>query len=271
MLPGNTDFIADPFNIAFLGLFALILTAVAVTLVRIGLRTRETIARGKAASMLWHEEFEELPASARGCRHAMTGELPGRTCARAFDCKGCETHAKLVAEGKMLAPADAAGFDVPTDRLYHRGHAWLKPLDDGTVAVGLDDLATRLVGRPDALDLPAVGAKLAENGPAFRLSAGRARVRVASPVTGDVVEQGALDKGFLLRVRPDGPLDTRALLSGREAAAFFAREMDRLQLAISGARGVPALADGGLPVGDLSKAIPAGDRDRVLGEMLLEA
>ena len=32
MLPGNTDFIADPFNIAFLGLFALILTAVAVTL-----------------------------------------------------------------------------------------------------------------------------------------------------------------------------------------------------------------------------------------------
>ena len=48
MLPGNTDFIADPFNIAFLGLFALILTAVAVTLVRIGLRTRETIARGKA-------------------------------------------------------------------------------------------------------------------------------------------------------------------------------------------------------------------------------
>ncbi|MHB1047181.1 MAG: glycine cleavage system protein H [Thermoanaerobaculia bacterium] len=269
MLPGNTDFIADPFNIAFLGLFALILTAVAVTLVRIGLRTRETIARGKAASMLWHEEFEELPASARGCRHAMTGELPGRTCPRAFDCKGCETHAKLVAEGRMPAPADAAGFDVPTDRLYHRGHAWLKPLEDGTVAIGLDDLATRLVGKPDAVVLPAVGSTLSENGPALRLRAGKARVRVASPVTGKVVEHGSLSSDFLLRVAPDGPLDTRALLTPREAAAWFSRELDRLQLALSGS--IPALADGGLPVGDLSKAIPEDDRDRVLGEMLLEA
>ncbi len=269
MLPGNTDFIADPFNIAFLGLFALILTAVAVTLVRIGLRTRETIARGKAASMLWHEEFEELPASARGCRHAMTGELPGRTCPRAFDCKGCETHAKLVAEGKAPAPADAAGFDVPTDRLYHRGHAWLKPLEDGTVAIGLDDLASRLVGTPDAVVLPAVGASLSENGPALRLRAGKARVRVASPVTGKVVEHGSLSSDFLLRVKPEGELDTRALLTPREAAAWFSRELDRLQLALSG--GAPALADGGLPVGDLSKAIPEDDRDRVLGEMLLEA
>ncbi|MBK9089245.1 MAG: hypothetical protein IPL90_09450 [Holophagales bacterium] len=72
-------------------------------------------------------------------------------------------------------------------------------------------------------------------------------------------------------MKPDGPLDTRSLLSGHEAAAFFSRELDRLQLAISGARGIQALADGGLPVGDLSKAIPEEDRDRVLGEMLLES
>jgi len=271
MLPGNTDFIADPFNIAFLGLFALILTAVAVTLVRVGLRTRETIVRGKAASMLWHEEFEELPASAKGCRHAMTGELPGRACARAFDCKGCETHARLVAEGKVLPPAETAGFDVPTDRLYHRGHAWLKPLEDGTVAIGLDDLASRLVGKPDALVLPAVGSSLSENGPALRLRSGKARVRVASPVSGKVVEHGSLSSDFLLRVKPEGELDTRALLTPREAGAYLSRELDRLQLALSGAHGVATLADGGLPVGDLSKAIPAEDRDRVLGEMLLEA
>ncbi len=271
MLPGNTDFIADPFNIAFLGLFALILTAVAVTLVRIGLRTRETIARGKAASMLWHEEFEELPASARGCRHAMTGELPGRTCPRAFDCKGCEKHAELASLSPALPAADESGLDIPNDRLYHRGHAWLKPLPDGTVAVGLDDLASRLVGKPDAVDLPAVGARVDENGPALRLRAGNARVRVASPVTGEVVERGSLAGPFLLRVKPTAPLDTRALLTPHEAAAYFTREIDRLQLAISGARGVLALADGGLPVADLSKAIPAADRARVLGEMLLES
>ena len=271
MLPGNTDFIADPFNVVFLGVFALVLLTVVSTLAVAFVSAGRAVARGKAASILWHEEFEELPASAKGCRHAFTGELPGRRCERAFDCAGCETHARLVADAREIPLPETGGFDVPTDRLYHRGHAWLKPLPDGSVALGLDDLATRLVGTPDAVELPAVGSRLAENGPALRLKAGRARVRVASPVTGEIVELGTPEKGFLLRVKPDGPLDTRALLSPREAAAYLARELDRLQLAISGARGLPALADGGLPVGDLSKAIPDEDRDRVLGEMLLEA
>ena len=270
MLPGNTDFIADPFNIAFLGVFALVILTVASTLVLAFVRTRSAVARGKAAQMLWHEEFEELPASAKSCRHAFTGELPGRRCARAFDCKGCAEHAELVPHSPALPVADESGLDIPNDRLYHRGHAWLKPLDDGTVAVGLDDLANRLVGDA-SVDLPPVGARLDENGPALRLRAGNARVRVASPVTGDVVERGSLSGPYLLRVRPIVPLDTRALLTPREAAAYFTRELERLQLAISGARGVPALADGGLPVADLSKAIPAGDRDRVLGEMLLQS
>ena len=271
MLPGNTDFILDPANVIFLGVFALVILTVVSTLAVAFVSARRAVVRGKAAEMLWHEEFEELAPSAKECRHAFTGELPGRHCERAFDCKGCEKHAQLVADAKELPPPDASGFDVPADRLYHRGHAWLKPLPDGTVAVGLDDLATRLVGKPDAIDLPAVGSRIAENGPALRLKAGRARVRVASPVTGEVVEQGSPEKGFLLRVKPAGALDTRALLTPREAAAFLTRELDRLQLAISGARGVPALADGGLPVGDLSRAIPDEDRDRVLGEMLLQS
>ncbi len=271
MLPGNTDFILDPAHLIFLSAFALVLVVVTGTLAYAIVSARRAVARGQAASILWHEEFEELPASARSCRHALTGELPGRRCERAFDCRGCETHARLVADAKALPAFDTGGFDVPADRLYHRGHAWVKPLDDGTVTLGLDDLASRLVGKPDTLDLPAVGERLSENGPAFRLSAGKARVRVASPVTGEIVEQGSLAKGFLLRVRPDGPLDTRSLLSGNEASAFFSRELDRLQLALSGAHGIPALADGGLPVGDLSKAIPEEDRDRVLGEMLLES
>ncbi|MBK9376348.1 MAG: hypothetical protein IPN03_22165 [Holophagales bacterium] len=271
MLPGNTDFILDPANVIFLGVFALVLVVVVGTLASAIVSARRAVARGQAASILWHEDFEELPASARSCRHDLTGELPGRHCERAFDCKGCETHARLVADAKPLPSYDAGGFFVLADRLYHRGHAWLKAEEDGTVTLGLDDLATRLVGTPDALVLPAVGERLAENGPAFRLKAGKARVRVASPVSGEVVETGSFAKGFLLRVKPDGPLDTRALLSGREAAAFFGRERDRLQLVLSAAQGIPALADGGLLVGDLSKAIPDEDRDRVLGEMLLEA
>ena len=42
-------------------------------------------------------------------------------------------------------------------RVRFKGH-----LPGGTVAVGLDDLASRLVGRPDAVGLPPVGARLDE-------------------------------------------------------------------------------------------------------------
>ena len=152
MLPGNTDFILDPANVIFLGVFALVILTVAATLVVAAVRTRNAFARGKAASMLWHEEFEELPATAKGCRHAFTGELPGRRCERAFDCKGCEKHAELLASGESPAIHVESGLDIPNDRLYHRGHAWLKPLEDGTVAVGLDDLASRLAETADVAE-----------------------------------------------------------------------------------------------------------------------
>ena len=31
------------------------------------------------------------------CRHVLTGEFQSRECPNAFDCRHCETHAKLIA------------------------------------------------------------------------------------------------------------------------------------------------------------------------------
>ena len=269
MFPSDTDSSSTRPNMIFLGVLSLVLWSSSGRSPRRSSRPgapspppghRDPLARGVRGSSPSAPQLPPRPDR----------ELPGPRCERAFDCRGATTHARLVADAKPLPAIDAGGFFVLADRLYQRPRL-VKAEEDGTVTLGLDDLASVSSGHPTPLVLPAVGERLAENGPAFRLKAGKARVRVASPVSGEVVETGSFAKGFLLRVKPDGPLDTRALLSGREAAAFFGRERDRLQLVLSAAQGIPALADGGVLVGDLSSAIPEEDRDRVLGEMLLES
>jgi hypothetical protein len=110
------------------------------------------------------------------------------------------------------------------------------------------------------------------NGTAFRFHKREARVRVLSPVDGEVVETGGVDRGFFLRVKPlAGPIDMRHLLRDAEVKPWLMRELERLQLALTmeGAS-IPSLADGGVPVADIAAAYPHTDWDAVCGEMFLE-
>ena len=46
------------------------------------------------------------------------------------------------------------GAPLPQDRLYHRGHTWVRREEDGTYNIGLDDFIRRLIGNPDLIELP---------------------------------------------------------------------------------------------------------------------
>lgn len=250
---------------------------VATTLVNALWRARRALAKGGAEAIRWHSDFHDLPAGDRTCRHVLTGEFKHRECPHAFDCRECVTHAKLVAlrPAAVEAPdaeADIFGMSFPLGRFYHRGHTWVKPEDDGTVTIGIDDFGARLLGRPDAIELPEPGSRIQTNGTAFRVHKREADVRVLSPVDGEVVETGGADRGFLLRVKPiEGGMDMRHLLRGAEIKPWLMRELERLQLALTmeGAS-VPSLADGGVPVADIAAAYPATDWDAVCGEMFME-
>src|SRR5512142_98168 len=159
MFPGIYDFHWDAGHIIFLGIFYAVLVVVAST-ITIALRRAIHDFRGNRADALrWHEEFEDLPDQWRHCRHEMTGETPNRICPNAFDCRECIEHPKFLAARKAGALPEirdrrVAGFEVPADRLYHRGHTWVKQEQGGIVTVGLDDLASHLMGKPDLLRLP---------------------------------------------------------------------------------------------------------------------
>ena len=230
-------------QIIFLGLFYMVLLVVTVTMV---IALKRSMTPHRAEAVRWHADFEDLPERARICRHEH------RSCENGFDCRKCEEHAKFAAPEP--AGSTVAGFQLHADRLYHRGHTWVRPESDGTVTIGLDGLAALLLDRAD-IGWPQPGTRLVTNGTAFEAMKNGVRVRVLSPVDGEVLGVA----GNELRVRPDNH-DLRHLLNATEARPWLLREAERLQLSVSG-----ALADGGLPVDD----IPPQSAENVYGLMFL--
>jgi glycine cleavage system H lipoate-binding protein len=275
MLPWNYGFHWNPGTVIFLGAFYTVLVVVAATLIAAALRSRRELAAHQEESIRWHSDFHDLPAADRVCRHVLTGEFERRECPHAFDCRECETHARLIAMRPVAQPPDAEeeifGMSFPLDRFYHRGHTWARPESDGTVTIGLDDLGQRLLGVPDTVRLPAAGAHIQANGTAFHVSKRGADIAVLSPVDGEVVAGGSSASGWYLKVKPDstGELATRHLLRGAEIRPWLLREMERLQLALTAEGAAPALADGGIPVADIAASYPRADWDAVCGEMFL--
>jgi len=276
VLPWNYGFEWNAGHIIFLGSFYTVLVVVVTTVVSAALRSRRALLEQRVEEIGWHSDFHDLPARDRVCRHVLTGEFTSRECPHAFDCRECATHARLIERhpgARSEGPEEEIfGMSFPLDRLYHRGHAWAHPEPDGTVTVGLDEIGSRLLGVPDAVDLPPAGARVHANGTAFHFRKRNADVRVLSPVDGEVVEAGGPERGWYLRVKPEssGELAFRHLLRGAEVRPWLMREMERLQLALSAEDTAPSLADGGVPVADIAAAYPEADWDAVCGEMFLQ-
>jgi len=250
----------------FMGAFFSVLTVVTVTLAFALWRSLR--AMPKAEEIRWHSDFHDLPPADRVCRHVLTGEFRSRECPNAFDCRLCQTHARMP---KAAAACDDEiyGMPFPLDRFYHRGHTWARREADGTVTVGLDELGKRLIGPPDAVDLPEPGVRVHANGTAFRIRRREADVRVLSPVDGEVVKAGGPGQDWYLQIRPENDNFTH-LLRDAEVRPWVMREIERLQLALT-AEGAPAsLADGGVPVDDIAASYPKTDWDAVCGEMFLQ-
>ena len=189
MFPGIDGFHWTVGHVIFLSLFFAVVATILATLVFAGLRTKRDFRTNRAIELCWKSDFAELPESERRCRHELAGRVVSRTCDNAFDCRRCGKYAQFAVLPATGLTRDL-GLHYPEDRLYHRGHTWVKPAEDGTFTVGLDELADHLVGNPDSIELPKVGWEIELNQTAWRMKKNGREIDVRAPIEGTIVAVG---------------------------------------------------------------------------------
>lgn len=273
MFPGIDGFHFTFGHITFLLLFFAVTVTIAATVISAVWRTAREFRSNRAIELCWKSDFSELPESDRRCRHELAGRVISRTCDNAFDCRHCTKYSQF-AVLPTTGLARSLGLDYSDDRYYSRGHTWVKPESDGTVTMGLDELAGRLIGVPDSVKFPVIGEELEMNQTAWRLKKNGQEIRVRAPIEGTVQTIGAPNEGWYLKLRPrldpHDPETFRHLLRGPEVQGWVARELERLQLQLRAPNSPPALADGGVLLPGLMDAVPEADWDVVLSDTFLE-
>jgi hypothetical protein len=269
MFPWVDGFHWSPGHIIFLSVFFTVVLIILTTFAWAIWRTASDFRTHRATETCWRLNFAELPEAERRCRHELAGRLPHRVCNNAFDCRHCSKYAEFaVLPSKTVA--GNAGVNFSDNLLYHRGHTWVRPEDNGTLTIGLDDFAHHLIGHPDSVYLPAKGSEIESNGIAWRMTKNGHEIGVRAPIDGTVVSTGGAKDAWYLKIRPRKPADLRHLLRGPEVPGWLAGEVDRLQLQFSGPDAPPCMADGGTLLPDLMDVMPAADWDTVLAATFLE-
>jgi glycine cleavage system H protein len=175
-------------------------------------------------------------------------------------------------------PEWAGALRFRPDALYAPGHAWLAASWRG-LRVGLDDLARRIVGVPEAVTLPAPGARLRAGEPAVILRRGPRVAVLPAPVAGTVtaandallqlpalLAREPYGRGWLYRIRPAGGRPP-SLPTGEQARAWLRAESARFERALERELGYAA-ADGGHPPPHAEAALDDGQWRRIAEEFL---
>jgi glycine cleavage system H lipoate-binding protein len=157
---------------------------------------------------------------------------------------------------RALGLRRVAGLSFRSDAFYAPGHTWLHRREGGTLELGVDDLAQRLVPSVTAVDLPRPREVFAKGDTIAVLHAGGREVRIQAPVAGTVegvnaavvndpglVKREGHGRGWLVAFKPAGP-SFAELPQGDAAESWLKREAARWSRLVEAQLGLAA-ADGG--------------------------
>jgi len=132
--------------------------------------------------------------------------------------------------------AEAQGCRIPAELYYWvEKHVWARPEEDGTVTVGITDVAQHLAKTIIAVTPKAVGRAVERGKSAGTVESGKWVGPITSPVTGQVVatndrlksapsliNQDPYGEGWILRIQPSRWEEERGtLLTGDEAVRAY--------------------------------------------------
>ncbi|MEW6200444.1 MAG: glycine cleavage system protein H [bacterium] len=219
-----------------------------------------------------------MPASQRKCRYMLAGLVSYKICSNSYECSRCEYDQMMeemlqkistssFAQKRKSAAAKkhtVAGYLMPLDLYYHKGHLWVKANETGSVTVGLDDFAQKLIGPCTYVNLPKPGTIVKAGEVVWQLRCGDRVADALSPIDGiiaavnkDVVEKPELlnkspyTGGWLFAIDPaDTEKWNEGLMNDECAEKWLEGESERLHEMVSAGIGV-SLSDGGYPATDV--------------------
>ncbi len=157
---------------------------------------------------------------------------------------------------RSLGLREVAGLIFRPDAWYSAGHTWMTRLAGGSLRIGLDALALRLMPSVNAVDLKPAGTRLHKGSTIATVHAGARTLAIRSPVEGVVVAANAAalrdpslvksdgyGRGWLVTVAP-ADMAFASLPFGRAAEQFLRDEAARWNHFVEGRLGYAA-ADGG--------------------------
>jgi glycine cleavage system H lipoate-binding protein len=171
-----------------------------------------------------------------------------------------------------LQPALVGGFEVPENLRYHPGHTWALSESPGLVRVGMDDFASKLVGKVENIALPQRGQWIRQGQKMCTVHRDGSAVDMVSPIEGSVADineavvqdpklalRDPYGEGWLVTVQsPDAKTNFRNLLGGALARWWTEESASRLQRRMPMALGALA-QDGGVAMEDLTTQLPDQD------------
>lgn len=156
---------------------------------------------------------------------------------------------------RRIGLVDVGGLELAEAHHYAPGHTWIARRR-GTIRVGLDEIAGRLLHGPTSVTLPKTGTVLAAGLPAAKIACGGRSADILSPVSGTVVavnpavvrdpallEDSRYRDGWLFAMKPASAAFL-AFPTGGAAHAWFRDETVRFSHALETELGLLA-ADGG--------------------------
>ena len=123
---------------------------------------------------------------------------------------------------------DGCGFQVPENVRYHAGHTWALSESRELVRVGIDDFASKLIGKIESIAVPQRGRWVRQGQKIWTIFRDGKSVDMVSPIEGTVTDineavmknpelarKDPYGEGWLLTVQaPDSKINFRNLMGG---------------------------------------------------------
>ncbi|GBD88262.1 alginate biosynthesis transcriptional regulatory protein AlgB [bacterium BMS3Abin03] len=134
-------------------------------------------------------------------------------------------------------------FLIPGGVFIYEGHTWANIDEEGTVKIGIDDFAKKLIGKIDAIEFPNLGMIVKKGQPLFTIKQGARTITFRSPVSGKVkeinkplsndleaLEYTPYERNWICIIDAD-ELDNEIpqLKIGKAAVAFYQEDIEHLQ------------------------------------------